>query len=210
MELRLHGFVPRTRVEGPGVRACVWVQGCSIHCPGCFSPQTWDPSGGISVEVTALARRIATDREIEGVTFLGGEPFEQAAPLTALAGHVAGAGRSVMVFTGYRLEELREAARPEYDALLAVTDLLVDGLYDRRRPDHRRPWVGSTNQRFHFLTPRYAHLAAALADYPDRVEVRIRPDGQVWINGMCSTATLRGLRRDVLGPVPIGSEHDPV
>ena len=40
--LRLHRFIPRTEVEGPGARACVWVQGCHLACPGCFNPETHD------------------------------------------------------------------------------------------------------------------------------------------------------------------------
>jgi anaerobic ribonucleoside-triphosphate reductase activating protein len=197
--LRLHGFLARTQVEGPGLRACVWVQGCSIRCPGCFSPQTWDADGGESADAVQLGERIAADEAIEGVTFLGGEPFEQAAALALVGARARAAGRSVMVFTGYEYEHLRDAGRADWDALLATTDLLVDGPYDWRRPDRVRPWVGSTNQRFHCLTDRYADLWPLFAAAADRVEVHIRPDGRVWINGMCSTGSLRGLRRDVLG-----------
>ncbi|NJO00209.1 MAG: 4Fe-4S cluster-binding domain-containing protein, partial [Anaerolineales bacterium] len=38
--LRLHQFLPQSRVNGPGLRAVLWVQGCSLGCPGCFNPQT--------------------------------------------------------------------------------------------------------------------------------------------------------------------------
>ncbi len=67
-----------------------------------------------------------------------------------------------MTFTGYEHETLRDARRHDWDDLLDVTDLLVDGPHVAARPDRERPWVGSTNQRFHFLTPRYRHLEAQL------------------------------------------------
>jgi anaerobic ribonucleoside-triphosphate reductase activating protein len=194
--LRLYRFVDRTRAEGPGVRACVWVQGCSIHCPGCFNAHTWDPRGGYEVRVAELAGRIA-GLDVEGVTFMGGEPFEQAAALAELGACVRASGRSVMTFSGYERERIETEGRPGWADLLAVTDLLVDGPYDWRRPDTVRPWVGSTNQRFHFLTDRYAGLR--LAEHHDRVEVRLLPDGRVHVNGMAPAAALRALRRQVAG-----------
>jgi anaerobic ribonucleoside-triphosphate reductase activating protein len=195
--LRLHRFVPRTAAEGPGIRACVWVQGCSIRCPGCFSPHTWSPAGGHDVDVDDLARRIGELDEIEGVTFLGGEPFDQAEPLAELASSVRRSGLSVMTFSGHTLEHLTTAGRPEWIRLLSMTDLLVDGPYDWRRPDSDRPWVGSTNQRFHFLTQRYRELATTLHSIPDRIEIRLQPDGCIWINGMGSFSMRRDLRRAI-------------
>lgn len=198
--LRIHKFVPRTRAEGPGVRACVWVQGCSIHCPGCFNAHMWAPDRGRAVQVEALAAEILATDGIEGVTFLGGEPFEQAAELAALARRVRRAGLSVMSFSGYTYDELAaDDGRPGWRDLLDATDLLVDGPYDMRRPDHRRPWVGSTNQRFRFLTERYADLAERLCELPDRVEVRLNPDGTVFVNGMARPDQLRAVRRQVVG-----------
>src|SRR5690606_38213583 len=91
---------------------------------------------------------------------LGGEPFAQAEALADVARRVREqAGLSAMVFTGYTLEQLRAAQRPDWDALLGATDLLVDGLYVREQFETRRRWIGSANQRAHFLTDRYARLA---------------------------------------------------
>ena len=56
--LRLHAFLPRSRANGPGVRAVIWVQGCSLGCPGCFNPQTHAFSGGEVVTVEELFERI--------------------------------------------------------------------------------------------------------------------------------------------------------
>ena len=199
MQLRLHRFLPKTSVEGPGARACLWVQGCSIRCPGCFNLGTWGARGGQVVEVGYLLEKIVTTSGIEGVTFLGGEPFDQATPLAALARSVQDAGLSVMTFSGYEYDTLQRDQRPGWDDLLAATDLLVDGPFVRSLPDVTRPWLGSTNQRFRFLSPRYENLADDLGSIPDRLEVRLSPDGAVLINGMASSAVLNDLEAAVGG-----------
>jgi anaerobic ribonucleoside-triphosphate reductase activating protein len=91
---------PRTRVNGPGWRAAVWVQGCTIRCPGCFNPDThphvarqlWDPD--------RLADALVRE-DVEGVSILGGEPFEQAAACARLATAPAGRQASVVTYSGY-------------------------------------------------------------------------------------------------------------
>jgi anaerobic ribonucleoside-triphosphate reductase activating protein len=194
--VRVLRFLPVTVAEGPGRRAALWVQGCSIRCPGCFNPHSWSFAGGEPVpwpELAGAVRAAAATHDIEGLTLLGGEPFDQAGPLAAPAKAVRDDGLSVMTFTGHVLEDLRTAGRDDWDRLLAATDLLVDGPYLAERPERRRPWVGSENQRFWFLTPRYAHLAADLEALPNRLEIRISPAGEVTVNGFATAAVLEDL-----------------
>jgi anaerobic ribonucleoside-triphosphate reductase activating protein len=153
----------------------------------------WSFRGGKTVAADHLLTRILADPDLEGVTFLGGEPFEQAEALAALGRGVQRAGLSVMTFTGYTREILAGAGRADWRALLAVTDLLVDGPYDQTRPDSRRPWVGSTNQRLHDLTGRYRDLLATLPQVPDRLEIRLDADGNLLVNGFATTSQIRGL-----------------
>ena len=193
MALSVHKFMPETRVEGPGVRACLQVQGCPIRCPGCAVPFTWPDNGGYSLEVEELADRILRGPAVEGITFLGGEPFAQAGELAKLGRLLKREGLSVMTFTGYLLEDLREARNPDYDALLGVTDLLIDGPFQRERLDTSRPWVGSSNQRYHFLSDRYASLKDDLKAIPNRLEVRLSPDGRVMANGLAEVEDLEAL-----------------
>jgi anaerobic ribonucleoside-triphosphate reductase activating protein len=101
-----------------------------------------------------------------------------------------------MTFTGHTLAELREQNREGWAELLAVTDLLLNGRYDADLPDLHRPWVGSTNQQFHFLTDRYRSLAMGLDSVPDRLEVRIRADGTVFVNGQAGDHELNALLED--------------
>jgi anaerobic ribonucleoside-triphosphate reductase activating protein len=89
---------------------------------------------------------------IEGITLLGGEPFAHVEAAAELAARTRQLGLSVMVFTGFVIEDLGAKAQA---ALLGQTDILVDGPYRRDQPDTERRWIGSTNQRIHFLTDRY-------------------------------------------------------
>jgi anaerobic ribonucleoside-triphosphate reductase activating protein len=198
MKLRIHQFIPRTRVEGPGLRACIQVQGCPIRCPGCAVPFTWPDDGGFEVDVEELAETILREPEIEGVTFLGGEPFAQAGALAELGRIVKREGLSVVTFTGFLLENLRKSGDPDTLALLDVTDLLIDGPFQREKLDTSRPWVGSSNQRYHFLTDRYADLKDRLTEIPNRLEVRLKPDGRVLVNGLATVDDLESLFRDLL------------
>lgn len=195
MELRLFQFTPRTEVEGPGIRACIQVQGCPIHCVGCAVPQTWPTEGGRLVNTATLAAEILSEPCIEGVTYLGGEPFAQAGALADIGRRVKSRGLSVVTFTGYTLEHIRSANRNDYDELLAVTDLLIDGPFQKDSLDLSRPWVGSKNQHFHFLTDRYAYLKPNLSAIPNRLEVRLMADGRVSINGLSMPADMKALIR---------------
>jgi anaerobic ribonucleoside-triphosphate reductase activating protein len=184
--LRVGARVPVTEVEGPGARYALWVQGCSIRCPGCCNPHLFEAAGGQAVSVDLLLDEVREVRpRIEGLTLLGGEPFEQAAPAAALAHGARALGLSVMTFTGYTLEALRARHDPGVAALLAATDLLVDGLYLAQRPERRRRWVGSENQRFHYLSDRYSPAieAPGEAGALRAVEVRVAADGRVLLNG---------------------------
>ena len=78
MKLRIFNILKNTKVEGPGVRYCIWTQGCSRHCRGCQAVHTWAYDGGKLFEVDEIISDILRQRGIEGITFLGGEPFEQA------------------------------------------------------------------------------------------------------------------------------------
>jgi len=142
----------------------------------------WSPKGGALVAPAELAARVPV-ADVEGVTLLGGEPFEQALALAHFASYVRERGMSVMVFTGHQREDLERSLLPGVRDLLAQTDLLVDGPYIAERTDRRRPWAGSTNQRFHFLSDRYRHLEQQLATLPDRIELRVAPTGEVTVNG---------------------------
>jgi anaerobic ribonucleoside-triphosphate reductase activating protein len=178
--LRIAQTVPDTEAEGPGRRFALWVQGCSLRCPGCCNPEMFAPDkGGSFVEPRVLAEQILATPNLEGISVLGGEPFEQPEGLAELCALVKAGGLSVMVYTGYTREEL--GARPSAAALLAQVDLLVDGRFDQTKPEKSRRWIGSSNQVMHFLSSRYASDDPRFST-PNTVELRF-VNGQLLING---------------------------
>jgi len=182
MKLRVAAIVDDTEAEGPGRRWGIWLQGCSIRCPGCCNPEMFDERRGREHPIDELAAQIEAS-PAEGITLLGGEPFDQAAGAAELARAARRLGKTVMVFSGYTRAELE--ARADAAALLAATDLLVDGRFDRERPEPPPPlgrrWIGSTNQTMHFLTPAYA---------PD--DPRLRGDNTVEIRWSAAGLTING------------------
>ena len=183
MQLRVFKILKNTTVEGPENRYCIWVQGCSHHCMGCQAVHTWAHNGGELLDtkdIIADILSISNITPLEGVTFLGGEPFEQAEALGEIAEAAQKAGLGVLCFTGGYLEELRRDKKNK--KLLDNTDLLIDGPYEADKTDYSRPWCGSSNQRYHFLTKRYND--EIFTKYKNKVEVNISCDGQVFMNGM--------------------------
>ena len=180
MKLRVFNIIKNTKVEGPGNRYCIWVQGCSRHCKGCQAVHTWSHDKGELFEVEDIIEDIFKQNSIEGVTFLGGEPFEQAEALGLIAERVNKQGLSIVCFTGGKLEELQE--NPINKKLLENIDLLIDGEFIEELTDYSRPWCGSSNQRYHFLTDRYNE--EIFTKYKNKVEVNISKNGQIFMNGM--------------------------
>ncbi|HZH77676.1 MAG TPA: 4Fe-4S single cluster domain-containing protein [Archangium sp.] len=154
MLLNVTRLMRRSRVNGPGWRAAVWVQGCTLRCPGCFNPETHAHERRHLLDPVELARSLCTE-EIEGLSILGGEPFEQAAACARLAGQARAQGLSVVTYSGYSWAFLRRSPLPEVQALLAATDLLIAGPFVQRLANEGQGWHGSTNQEFVFLTQRY-------------------------------------------------------
>lgn len=119
--------------------------------------------------------------QLEGITLLGGEPFAHAAAARWIASGAKQLGLSVMIFSGYRLEELQEHPSQDVADLLAQTDLLVDGRYEQDLPDSKRRWIGSTNQKIHCLTERYS-VDDAFWREANTLEIRLE-NQTITING---------------------------
>ena len=175
-------LLKNTQVEGPGKRFCIWVQGCKKHCPDCWAKDTWEFGVGSEYSVDDLFNQIKEVQDIEGVTFLGGEPFEQAEELAKLSIKIKALGLSVLCFTGYTIEELRAKNDDAVNLFLSNIDLLIDGGFEQDKYDLSRPWVGSSNQRYIFLTDFYSQ--EILSQYKNKIEARINEDGKLEINGM--------------------------
>jgi anaerobic ribonucleoside-triphosphate reductase activating protein len=174
--MRVHATEARSRANGPGARFVVWLQGCSLGCPGCFNSTTHDAGGGTERSIDELVAAIPDD--VEGVTLSGGEPLQQAHASAELLDRARARGLSTLAFSGYALDEIRALAGGP--AVLDRLDVLIDGRYvagDRLATGLR----GSANQRIHLLTSRYT-----LADVEATpvAEIRIARTGDVILTGV--------------------------
>jgi anaerobic ribonucleoside-triphosphate reductase activating protein len=140
---------------GPGRRIGLWTRGCTIHCEGCVSSEAWSFEGGESVEVDELSGRIGDifkNESPDGLSISGGEPFDQPGPLIRLLRNLDDAGiRDVLIFTGYRIQDIA-AKHAEISELAAA---VVDGPFEKGN-DTGLCWKGSQNQTLTLYRPEFA------------------------------------------------------
>lgn len=192
MKLKVHRYLKRTEVEGPGVRFCIWVQGCSIKCSNCANMHMWDFHNGMSMDTKELITLIKNEMpSIKGITFLGGEPFDQSKAVYEIAKECRGLGLDVIVFTGYTYEQILCSKNLDKIKLLQLIDLLIDGPFKNELFDLSRPWVGSSNQRYIYLTKKLKSIN--LSDYKNKLEVVVNSRGMIEVNGMSDFSKIRGL-----------------
>ena len=185
--LKISHTESHTDLLGPGDRYCLWVHGCCFDCEGCLARNTRFGAYR-NVSVSALASDIK-ESGCDGITISGGEPFLQAEALAELVKEVqAGRDIGVIIYSGFTLEELKE--RSDAPALLSVTDILIDGRYQKDLDDGRA-YIGSSNQRLHYLTDRYKEAGKRYYSTPKRrAEIKFYPDS-VTLIGVPSANVLK-------------------
>ncbi|MEU4822689.1 4Fe-4S single cluster domain-containing protein [Actinomadura sp. NPDC023710] len=186
---------------GPGTRAGIWTQGCTLHCNGCLSRDTWDADQGRAIPVEAVLGWLASLPEpVDGVTISGGEPFQQPAALAALVRGIRAwretrdretIALDILVYSGYVYSRLSRAAVTR--EIVDMCDAVVTGPYvDRLNPGGRHPgdgsllWRGSANQRVVPVSPLGRERYGAVAGVGDtggrgpRVQVSVDegPEGK--------------------------------
>lgn len=149
VQIRVAGIVKESITDGPGIRYVIFAQGCRHNCPGCHNPQTHPFEGGSMMDVEEILQQIKRNPLLDGVTFSGGEPFEQAEAFAALAREVASLGLNIIVYTGYTYEYIKEnsSVHPGWSELLETVDTLVDGPFKQELHDPMLRFRGSSNQR---------------------------------------------------------------
>lgn len=151
------------KVLGPGNRVGIWMYGCDRKCDGCISPelQTYDHSKEVSVgEIISMIGSI--NQPIDGFTISGGEPFYKPNALDLLVRSLISINDDILIFTGYRYEELRARNDESVDSVLDACSVLVDGPYDKTLNENKG-LRGSSNQRFWIFKhkDRYEGIAEA-------------------------------------------------
>lgn len=200
LNLSLHpANTPLSELHGPGHRFPIWVQGCSIRCTDdCISPHLIDRRPRHLLQVGAVLEMLRkrarhAPESVEGVTFLGGEPTDQAGPLAALARAVREWDWTVMTYSGHTLQQLRKGDSTPIRDLLAATDILIDGPFVPSLQDPDLRWRGSSNQRIHLLTDRYRIDQIESLPAKKGVDVTLTPQGRLVVSGVEEKETVRRL-----------------
>lgn len=178
--LRIHALIPSSYANGPGERAVIWVQGCSLACAHCFNPETHATDAGTRMSVDDVLSFLSDlPATTDGLTVTGGEPLQQPGPLSRMLQRVRAETKlSIILLTGFTWEEIQRF--PECSTVLNCLDVLIAGRYDhfRRLAAGLR---GSSNKSVHFLTNRYSD--ADLAAVP-RAEIVVGKDGELTFTGI--------------------------
>lgn len=151
MQIRLASDITRDSiVDGPGLRAVVWAQGCKHNCPGCHNPSTHDMNGGFQVDTVKVAEKLASLKLQKGVTLSGGDPWFQTEAMTEIAMSARVLGMNVWSYTGFTVDQLLNPNDPHYNErmeLLKLVDVLVDGRFEIDKRNTTLLFRGSSNQR---------------------------------------------------------------
>lgn len=147
--LKVVGIVKESIVDGPGIRLVVFSQGCPHNCLGCHNPESHSFKGGKLIEIDEILELINENPLLDGITFSGGEPFEQPEVFSILAKKVKKLGLNIVTYTGYTYEEIldRVDLTLEWKKLLYTTDILVDGKFEIGKKNLMLRFKGSSNQR---------------------------------------------------------------
>ncbi len=154
MNIYLSRIIPAITSLGPGKRIGLWVQGCSLGCKGCMSPELTSRQKQSRIRVQEAVQEILSLAPGHtGITVSGGEPFEQPQALAILLKMIRRHSvLDVLVYSGFSIEQIRSGNSAMQD-LLEQADVLIDGPYRRDLPTQKL-WRGSANQGMHILSRR--------------------------------------------------------
>lgn len=183
---------------GPGRRLGIWVQGCSIRCPGCISADTWREASDLVHVDTLVAQLSAWLTQCDGITISGGEPFDQPLALQALLQVLRGFDadgrtRDILVYSGHPIEHLHGlmAGCPDWGDALMTDPFALD-------QPQTKALRGSDNQRLHLLTPlgteRFAAYERTTRASDRQLDVMVDDTGVVWLAGIPSRGDMQRLQ----------------
>lgn len=136
-------------VDGEGIRAVIWTQGCAHKCPGCHNPQTHSFDDGFELDIEEVKEEIDELVGQDGVTFSGGDPFYQVEACLELAKYIKSKKMNIWCYTGFTYESLISLSKnnPKIKEFLKTIDVLIDGPFILEQKSLDCAFRGSKNQR---------------------------------------------------------------
>ena len=177
MKINIAHIEPESYIYAPEKQFVIWMQGCSIHCKGCWNTEMWSFSNKQLLEIDEIIKQIIQTENLKGVTFLGGEPFDQTKELLYFINKLKKCKLGVTIYTGYEQEELKENREKE---ILKNTDLLISGRYIEELRNTNLQWIGSENQKITYLSDFYKATKNDNANY---CEINISENGAITMLG---------------------------
>ncbi len=174
--LQIYNLLEETETLGPFKRFAIWLQGCNKNCEGCLSPRSKSMTGGKKYKIPELTSLISENKNIEGLTISGGEPFLQAKNLNILINNLKKINDyGIILYTGYTLEELKIKNNEDINNLLKNIDLLIDGEYNSKLDDGKS-LRGSSNQKIIPLSCRYENYLDLYGVNGRKIEMFFKKD----------------------------------
>lgn len=175
--LRIGELVAESYIYGPGKRFVIWLQGCSLHCTGCWNEDLWDFESGQPYTLDHILKLASSIPDLEGISLLGGEPLDQAPNLLSLIIKVKKLGLSIYLSTGYELDEIY--SDPLKRTIFDLCDIIISGRYKQELRDLNLKWRGSSNQ---VITINHNYIDF-IDERINQVEIHYSADGKIKIIG---------------------------
>lgn len=163
INLHYHKIEKTSVANGTGIRVVLWVSGCSMRCPGCQNPETWNRVSGKPFDDEAKKELFeALDKPyIQGITFSGGHPLEEynLNDIYNLAKEIRNnfPDKDIWLYTGLTFDNMLrliinnnnviDDKLPTLLEIIKLCDVIVDGVYVEKLKDITLKWRGSKNQR---------------------------------------------------------------
>lgn len=140
---------------GPGNRLVIWTVGCGKHCENCSNKELWpvDENKDIDLkDLISILKSNIKNKEIDGITITGGDPFEQFDELTVLLEYISSISDDILVYTGYTIKELQEKlSNEDMNRIKKYISVLIEGRYINSLNDNLCVLRGSSNQNIIFF-----------------------------------------------------------
>lgn len=165
---------------GPGNRIGIWLQGCSIHCEGCISIDTWQfDVNKVTLDELKKVLNLWLP-QCEGITISGGEPFDQEVQLIELLHFLKPHNKNILLYSGYSFTRIKDKKTIQNKLI----DVLISEPYDHTKGQTKR-LLGSDNQKVHFLTTLGERDFKTYLEQPLRKKLDLQMVGEtVWMAGI--------------------------